>query len=112
MHLGGMMLPRLAIALISLSLPLSADDAADLAKLRTLVREHAAGMNFSSIKSQDGKVFNDVILTKVTETSVTFHHEKGEATLEADDCPTIWAELFGFGATAKPAEDAPKPSLA
>ncbi|MEK7954383.1 S1 family peptidase [Luteolibacter soli] len=105
---------RLALALISLSLPLSADDAAELAKLRSLVREHAAGMNFSSVKSQGGKVFNDVIVTKVTETSVTFHHEKGEATLEADDCPTVWAELFGFGTsteTTAPAET-PKPSLA
>ncbi|RYD47149.1 MAG: hypothetical protein EOP83_28500, partial [Verrucomicrobiaceae bacterium] len=103
---------RLATALISLSLPLSADDAAELAKLRTLVREHAAGMNFSSVKSQAGKIYNDVILTKVTDTSVTFHHDKGDTTLEADDCPTVWAELFGFGAAAKAAEDTPKPSIA
>ena len=106
---------RLALALAGLSsLPLAADDATELAKLRTLVREHAAGMNFSSIKSQGGKVFNDVIVTAVTQTSVTFHHEKGEATLKADDCPAVWAELFGFGATetTTATEDTPKPSMA
>ncbi|MCW1922878.1 serine protease [Luteolibacter arcticus] len=102
---------RIGLALISLSLPLAADDAAELARLRALVRQHATGMNFSSIRSQGGKVFNEVIVTAVTETSVTFHHEKGEATLAADDCPTVWTELFGFGAPAA-AEDTPKPSLA
>jgi serine protease Do len=101
---------HLGLALLGLSLPLAADDAADLAKLRTLVREHAAGMNFSSIKSQGGKVFNDVIVTAVTGTSVTFHHDKGEATLEADDCPAVWTELFGFGAKAA-TEETPKPSI-
>lgn len=100
---------RLGLALISLSLPLAGDDAADLVRLRTLVREHAAGMNFSSIKSQGGTVFNDVIVTAVTDTAVTFHHEKGEATLAAEDCPAVWAELFGFGAKAAP-EETPEPS--
>ena len=100
---------RLGLLLAGLSLPLLADDAADLAKLRTLVREHAAGMNFSSIKSKGGKVFNDVILTAVTDTTVTFHHDKGEATLEAEDCPEVWAELFGFGSHATEAK--PKPTV-
>ena len=89
---------RLGLALISLSLPLSADDAADLARLRTLVREHAAGMTFPTIKSKGGKTFSEVTVTTVTATSVTFHHDKGDTTLTADDCPTVWSELFGFGA--------------
>jgi S1-C subfamily serine protease len=101
---------RLGLALAGLSLPLAADDAAELARLRTLVREHAAGMNFSSIKSQDGKVFNDVIVTAVTGTSVTFHHEQGEVTLAAEDCPDVWVELFGFGAKAAPPEETPRPA--
>lgn len=100
---------RLAIALLLLSLPLTADDAAELAKLRALVREHAAGMNFTNIKSTGGKVYHDVILTGVTDSSVTFHHAKGEATLVADDCPAVWVELFGFGTKAP---DREKPSVA
>ncbi|MCW1886997.1 serine protease [Luteolibacter flavescens] len=103
---------RLGLALLSLSLPVIADDTADLARLRTLVREHAAGMTFPSVKAKDGKVFKDVTVTEVSAQAVKFHHDKGDATLPAENCPEIWAELFGFGVKTSATEPSAKPTLA
>jgi serine protease Do len=100
---------RLALTSLALALPTSANDAEDLARLQALVREHAAGMNFDHIESKAGKTYKEVIVTAVTDGSVTFHHEQGEATLQADDCPAVWAELFGF-ARKEPAKSASIPA--
>ena len=99
---------RLGLALVGLSLPLAADDAEDLAKLHTLVREHADGMTFPQIKSKDGILYDNVVITSVTESGVSFLHGRSsreasiEVTMKVENCPDLWMQLFGFG------DDVPK----
>ncbi|WP_367871190.1 serine protease [Luteolibacter sp. Populi] len=107
--------PRLAAGFLGLvfALPALADEAASLkaenARLRALVREHAAGMFFDGVKARSGETYRDVVIKKVTADAVRFHHAGGDAELAVADCPAVWADLFGFQAAiglkaAKPEE--------
>jgi len=104
---------RLGLLLAGLSLPLAGQDADDLTRLHTLVRAHAAGMTFPQITAKDGRIYPEVVVTSVTEDTVTFKYAiNSKATLKADNCPDVWMELFGFGdrpapAPAKPAYTKP-----
>ena len=104
-HLRRMIgVPRLAtgaLALLALaSLPARGDEAADLkaenARLRALVRQHAAGMVFDQVKAKSGVTYRNAVIKQVSETSVRFQHAGGDAELAAADCPALWAELFGY----------------
>lgn len=99
-----------AVVAIAVALPASADEAATLkaenARLRLLVREHAAGMSFPVIRAKNGESFRQVIITKVADDSVEFTHSDGTGSLAASDCPELWAELFGF--SSSPATTASK----
>jgi S1-C subfamily serine protease len=89
---------------IATGVPAFADEAAELkaenTRLRLLVREHAAGMSFPVVRSKGGESFHEVVITKVTASSVEFTHADGKGSLAATDCPEIWAELFGFSVSS------------
>jgi hypothetical protein len=70
--------------------------ARDKSGLQALVREHAAGMRFASIESKHGQTFREVVITAASGQAVAFRHAGGEGTLAADECPELWAELFGL----------------
>ena len=74
-------------------------------RLHSLVREHAAGMQFARIESRDGEAFREVVITAVTERAVSFRHVDGDGTLEAADCPDLWRELFGLAPVSEAEPD-------
>ena len=99
-------MPRLAAAFLAFAsaLPVAGEDASPAtARLHALVRQHAAGMNFPEVVAKNGTSFRRVVIKEVSQDSVRFSHAEGEMTLRAVDCPSLWAELFGF-AGAGPAE--------
>lgn len=95
---------RIGAAVICLVAPVTADEAADLreenTRLRTLVREHAAGMKFPSVESKAGDTFRDVVIIAVSGDQVSFRHADGNGKLAAADCPALWVELFGLAGEA------------
>lgn len=97
---------RLAVTVLAIALIPSSQAAEPESRLHSLVRQHAAGMNFPEILAKDGTSYRRVVIKEVSATSVRFSHTEGESTLSAAECPVLWADLFGFsggtGETAKP----------
>jgi serine protease Do len=94
-------MPRSATAILALAVALAlpaigGEEPTTNARLHTLVRQHAAGMNFPEVVAKNGTSFRRVVIKEVSEASVRFSHADGEATLPAADCPALWADLFGF----------------
>jgi serine protease Do len=88
---------------IAFALPAAGQDADPAnARLHALVRQHAAGMNFPEVVAKNGTSFRRVVIKEVSDDSVRFGHAEGDATLKAADCPSLWADLFGFAGGAEP----------
>jgi len=112
--IGLLRIGGLAFGLATSSLPLFADEAADLreenSRLKALVREHASGMRFPEIKSKAGESFEKVVIGEVTPTTVTFRHAGGDTTLAASECPSLWVDLFGLSSSRAAAGKASAPA--
>lgn len=101
-----MISPRVAILAIAALSPLKGDEVSDLkaenARLQSLVREHAEGMKFPTVKTQEGKTYRSVVVKEVSAESVAFAHSSGEETLKKSDWPELWLDLFGGNASKAP----------
>ena len=98
---------RCVILAIAALCPLKGDEAglrAENARLRSLVREHAAGMKFPEVRSKAGETFRSVEVKKVEDDYISFLHAEGEGSLKKADWPQPWVDLFGTAATPVPGE--------
>ncbi len=109
----GHTLSRLAILAMAAALPLRGDEVADLKaeneRLKSLVRNHAAGMKFPAITTKGGKIYRSVEVKEAGADAVSFLHAGGEASLDRADWPAVWVDLFG-GAVSSPEGDAAIPA--
>lgn len=94
-----MISPRAVLLALAALSPLRGDEIADLkaenARLRELVRDHASGMRFPSIRTKRGKTYESVVVKRVEGGSVFFAHAAGDTELKSGEWPELWTELFG-----------------
>ncbi len=100
--MSGSTFSRLAILAVAAVMPLRGDEIADLkaehARLKSLVRSHAAGMKFPAITTRGGKIYRSVEVKEADAGSVSFIHAGGEASLDREEWPRVWVDLFGDSA--------------
>ena len=78
-----------AVLALALALPVNGEEAGGPdtanARLHSLVRQHAAGMNFPEVIAKNGDSYRRVVIAEVTDKSVRFVHAGGEAAFAIAD---------------------------